>query len=130
MLGDVAVDLAVAEDPIARDVGAQVEILGELGQARAARLGHREQRTRLGILLAEAGELVGVGRRQNGDVGLDAASGQPARLAVISTAANSAPDLDGVRGIPFEVRSLSGLDRATCGHVRGLLRQVKGIIRL
>ena len=103
---NVAVELAVTEHAVAREVGPEVEVLPKLRQAGVPRLGHREQRARLGVALAEAGELGRVVAGQDGEVGLDEALGEGARVATVLPGADAAPDLDRIRGVPFEAKAV------------------------
>src|SRR5262249_45233505 len=72
-VGDFLDQRAVTKHAIARHIGADVDVLAELRQARIARLRHGEQRTGLRIALAEEPELVGVFARQDADVALHVA---------------------------------------------------------
>ena len=70
---------AVAPDAIARQVGADVEIDAERGNAGIADVGHADDRARFGIELAEA---VKRGReffRQDREIALDEAVGDAGR---------------------------------------------------
>jgi hypothetical protein len=61
---------AVGENPIARHVGADIDILAQHRQHRIARRRHADQRAGLRIELAETQEVVGIVGRQNRDVAL------------------------------------------------------------
>ncbi len=77
---------AVAPDAIARQVAAQVEILAERGQQRAARLGHADQRAGRRVGAAVGGEIVGPGGRQDHQVALRVARRGAAGIAVVAGA--------------------------------------------
>jgi hypothetical protein len=66
-------DLAVVPDPVARHVGADVEIGAQRRDERAAHVGHADDRARLRIELAEAVEGAGIFGRQDRQIALDEA---------------------------------------------------------
>ena len=72
-VGDLLHELAVAEDVIARDVGADIEVLGQGRQARIAGVGAGNQRAGPRVALAVEQEVLGEGARKNADVGLHVA---------------------------------------------------------
>jgi hypothetical protein len=84
---------AVAEHAIARNIGADVEILAERGQPRIARRGHGEQRTGLRVALAEEPELIGVLLRQDADVSLHVAGRHARGVAAKLAGADGAAQL-------------------------------------
>jgi hypothetical protein len=70
-VSDLLDQFALAPDPVARDIGADVEIVAQAGQPGIARLGNGEQRAGLGIALAKAQEVVRQARRQNHNIALN-----------------------------------------------------------
>jgi hypothetical protein len=70
---------AVAPDPIARQVGADVEVEAERGNAGIADIGHADDRARLGIELAEPVKRRGELLRQDGEIALDVSIGDAGR---------------------------------------------------
>ena len=64
-------DLATAEHAVTRQVGADIEILGQRGQARIAGCGGGQQRTGLRVELAEAQEIASDRIRQDREIALD-----------------------------------------------------------
>ena len=68
---------AVAPDPVARQVGADIEVLGQGRQPPIARRADADQRTRLWIELAEAQKILGQRARQDGEIGLHETRRQP-----------------------------------------------------
>jgi hypothetical protein len=70
---------AATPDAVAWQVGANVEILAKARQARVARLGNRENRTRLRVRLGETQEVMGERARQNYEICLDVTRRQPRR---------------------------------------------------
>ena len=77
--------LAVLPDPVARQIGADVEILAQCRHARIAGRRRAEQRAGLRIELAEAQEIGGQRLRQDGEIALHIARrearGRPAMRA-------------------------------------------------
>jgi hypothetical protein len=78
-VGRLVGDLAVAEDPVARDVGAEVGAGRDPRRFGRARIGDVEHRARLGVGDAEAQEVEGVGLRQRDEVGLRCSRGEAGR---------------------------------------------------
>src|SRR5207237_3087616 len=58
-IGRLVDEFAVAEDAVARQISADVEVVGERRQAKIARRRSCEQRARLGIEVGEAGKIDG-----------------------------------------------------------------------
>ncbi len=79
---------AVAEHAVARHIGADVDVAAERRQIGAAGLAHGQERARLRVADAEAQEVVGPVRRQDGDVALRHAGAGARGLAGIVAAAN------------------------------------------
>ena len=70
-VGRLVDHLAVAPDAVARQVGADVEIDPERGNARIADIGHADDRARFRIELAEAVERRREFFRQDREIALD-----------------------------------------------------------
>ena len=62
---------AIAPDAITRDIGADVEVCAQSGQAGIARFGYGKQRTGFGVALAETQKVIGQLFRQDDNVCLD-----------------------------------------------------------
>ena len=90
--------LAVPEHAIARDVGADVEIVGERRQPPVAGRGRREQRARFRIELAEPQEVGRQRRRQDREIALHVAGRQPRGLPGEIAARHEARLAAGLRG--------------------------------
>ena len=77
-------EFTVAENVVARDVGADVEIVGERGQARIAGIRAGDQRAGPRIALAIEQEILGPGARQDADIGLHEAGRDAGGVAGIA----------------------------------------------
>ena len=82
---------AVAPDAIARQVGADVEIVGQSRNARIARRRDADQRARLRIALAELQKILRQGLRQDREIGLHEARRQPRGRAGMRIAPDRQP---------------------------------------
>ena len=76
-VGRLVDQFAVPEHLVAAEVGADVEVAAERGQARVARIAGGKQRAGLRIELAEAHEIGGERRRQDGEIALHIARREP-----------------------------------------------------
>src|SRR5262249_27576377 len=79
------------EHTVARQIGADVEVVGKRRQAKIAGRRSREQRTRLGIELAEAQEVAGDVAGQNGEIALHVTRSDAGGLALGTAAAGRGP---------------------------------------
>lgn len=75
-------------DPVLRDIGADVEIGAEGRDARIAGRRHADERAGLRVALAELAELAGVFARQDAQVALDVARGEPRGMAGMAARAD------------------------------------------
>ena len=87
-LGD---QLAVLPHAVARQVGADVEVVAERRHARVAGRRRADQRAGLGIELAEAQEIGGERLRQNGEIALHIAGRQPRGRPAMRAGADRKP---------------------------------------
>src|SRR5256885_15931445 len=95
-VADVRHRLAVAEDAVARHVGADVEVFAERGKLRLPRLRSGEERAGLGIALAEEHELLCIFARQDADIALHVARREPCGVARVLAAADCPAHLAGI----------------------------------
>ncbi len=84
-------ELAVFPDPVARQVGADVEILAQFRHARIAGRRHSDQRAGLWIELAEAKEVGCQRLRQNGKIALHISRREAGGRSAVSAGADRAP---------------------------------------
>ena len=104
-VGRLVDELAVAEHTVARQIGADVEVVGKRRQAKIAGRRSREQRARLGIELAEAQEVAGDVAGQNGEIALHVTRSDAGGLALETACAGSEPRV--AAGLREERRSAS-----------------------
>src|SRR5262245_18318587 len=98
-IGRLVDELAVPENPVARQVGADVEVVGERRQPKVAGRRGRQQRAGFGIEVAEPQEIAREVGRQNGEIALHVTRGDADRLTLKSAAAGRKPRVTaGLRG--------------------------------
>lgn len=85
---------AVAPDPIARQVRADVDLGAKRRDCRVARLRHGEQRTRLRIGLAEAQEILRIVMRQDREIALHEAGRKAGGRHIERAGAAGAPHIN------------------------------------
>ena len=88
-VGRLVDQLAAPEHAVARQIGADVEIVGERRQPEIAGRRGRQQRAGLGVELAEAQEIAGKVARENGEVALHEARRQAGGLSLQHAACGS-----------------------------------------
>src|SRR5215467_4943691 len=84
-------ECAVAEDVIARNIGADIEVVGKRRQAWVADIGAGDQRAWLGIALTIKEKVLGPFGRKNADIGLYETRRDAGRVAGIRTGADRLP---------------------------------------
>src|SRR5262245_38494193 len=98
-IGRLVDELAVPESPVARQVGADVEVVGERRQPKVAGRRGRQQRAGFGVEVAEPQEIARKVARQNGEIALHVTRGDAGRLTLESAAAGRKPRVTaGLRG--------------------------------
>src|SRR5215468_9873879 len=98
-IGRLADELAVPENPVARQVGADVKVVGERRQPKVAGRRGRQQRAGFGVEVAEPQEIAREVARQNGEIALHVTRGDAGRLTLESAAAGRKPRVAaGLRG--------------------------------
>src|SRR5262249_9473127 len=92
-------ELAVPENPVARQVSADVEVVGERRQPKVAGRRGRQQRAGFGVEVTEPQEIAREVGRQNGEIALHVTRGEAGRLTLESAAAGRKPAVTaGLRG--------------------------------
>jgi hypothetical protein len=91
-VGGLIDELAVLEHAITRHVGADVDV-AQIRQRGIARRAHADQRTRLGVALAECGELQRQLLGQDAQVALDVVGRDARRVSRIFPRSDDAPGL-------------------------------------
>src|SRR4051794_40003141 len=85
-IGRLLDHLTIAPDAIARHVGADVEISAKRRDVRITRIGHADDRARLGVELAEAVEGAGMLLRQDCQIALDETISDTSRAPALAGA--------------------------------------------
>lgn len=116
-VGGLLIVGTVAVDAVQRHIGADIDVDAEIAEDRIARFGDVDQRTGLAVQRAELQEVIGPVARQDHDIGLDIASGEPAGMAAITAGADQRAQRGGV----FWQQSVGLLEGQVHGRRRGVV---------
>src|SRR5581483_9566434 len=83
----------VPVDPVLRDVRAEIRAGGDAGRLRVPGVGHLDERARPRVALAEDEEVVGLGPREDDQVGLHVPGREPRRASRVPALPDRLTDL-------------------------------------